>query len=294
MPMSNIVPASASQTRTGLAILLVVSVGWVGALYAQSATDKRETTLRPDDERLRGLVMPAKQVSLNAPMDGILSEITVEEGDHVKAGQPVARMDDAIQKVVVLGARLRSEDDSEIRRQTLLLAENNIQLDRMKDLAKSGSAQEWEVRRSQLQVDATQAALDAATMQKRLAEENVKLEQTRLSRYALTAPFDALVIRKHVEAGASVTNRDTVLTMVDLSSLEAQMFLPVEIFGKLERGRAYKLLAEAPVGKTLTGKLKTVEPVIDSASQTFRCVFTIDNADEQLPAGFTVRLIWPQ
>jgi hypothetical protein len=36
--------------------------------------------------------------------------------------------------------------------------------------------------------------------------------------------------------------------------------------------------------------LKFVDPIIDSGTQTFRCVFEIENSDRKMPAGFGVRL----
>jgi multidrug efflux pump subunit AcrA (membrane-fusion protein) len=164
----------------------------------------------------------------------------------------------------------------------------------MISLEKSGAAQEWEVRRTKLQRDATAAALESAESQKRLAEENVKLEQTRIERYELRAPFGGTIVRIDTESGATLTSRDPMLTLFAFDPLEAVMFLPVDLYGEMEMGKDYRFAAEAPVDRELTGKLKTIEAVIDSASRTFRCVFTLQNSDHKLPAGFTLRLIWPQ
>lgn len=282
-------PLSSISRLVGYIGLIVAAAPW--AALAQS---ENSGGLSATDERFRGLVRPSHQVQLNAPLDGLIGSIDVEEGQSVKAGDLLAKMDDSIQKVALAAARLRAADDSEIRRQKLLLAESDIQLERMVGLEKSGAAQEWEVRRTRLQRDATAAALESAEAQKRLAEENVRLEESRLLRYELRAPFDGTVVRIDTEAGATLTNRDPILTLFNFDPLEAVMFLPVDLYGKLKPGADYRFAAEAPVDRELTGKLKTVEAVIDSASRTFRCVFTIQNSDHSLPAGFTLRLIWPQ
>ena len=50
--------------------------------------------------------------------------------------------------------------------------------------------------------------------------------------------------------------------------------------------------AGPPANGEVTAVLDTIDPVIDPASQTFRCVFTIDNREARMPAGFTVSMEW--
>jgi len=246
------------------ALLAILTVCLLAVAFAsplvQAQSDDGSLSLNPEDERLRGLVRPSKQVKLNAPLDGRVETISVVEGQHVEAGAELARMDDAIQKAVVAAARMRAENDAEIRRQKLLLEEADIQLDRMTELEKTGAAQEWELRRQRLQRDANAAALDAAKNEKQLAEQNVRLEEAKLERYSILAPFDGMVVRIDTEAGASLTNRDTILTFFQMDPLEAVLFLPVELYGKLEPGGTYQFIAEEPVNTELTGTLKTIEP----------------------------------
>ncbi|MFN9973749.1 MAG: hypothetical protein ACK58T_28035, partial [Phycisphaerae bacterium] len=50
------------------------------------------------------------------------------------------------------------------------------------------------------------------------------------------------------------------------------------------------VMAGAPVNRELMMTVKSVSPVIDSASATFRCLLMIENQDLSLPAGFSVTL----
>jgi RND family efflux transporter MFP subunit len=245
------------------------------------AADNAPALSSQSDERFRGLVAPSRQVVLGAPLDGLVKEIAVDENTPVKAGDVLIRMDDELQVAAVELARL------EIIRNELALGEAEIQLTRIEELAKSNAAQEWEVRRNKLQRDSADVAVQRA-------KETWKLEQARLTKYRLLAPFDGFVTRIGSEAGASHRQGEQMLTLVALTPLEAQMFLPVELYGKLETGMTYRVQAEDPVNGVLSARLKTYEPVIDSASRTFRCIFEIDNPEGKLPAGFSVRLIWPQ
>ncbi len=276
----------------------VMILGAVGVLLtiaaSVSAGQYDDPPLDGSVEQFRGLVYPSKQVDLTAPLGGVLKAIEVAEGENVKADRVLAQMDDAIQKVVVEAARMQWESQADIRRAQLELDEAQIMLDRIEDVAKRGAAKEWEVRRTRVQRDLAQVNYDAALRQKKLDKTSLDLELERLSRYQLKAPFDGRVIRTLAEPGATLTEIDKVLSLYALDPLEARLFLPTALYGKLQVGRRYKLSAGDPVNAELVGVLKTVDTVIDPASETFRCVFTIDNPDTKLPSGFTVHLPWPQ
>jgi RND family efflux transporter MFP subunit len=250
--------------------------------------------VQPRAERLRGVVVPSQQVVLAAPVDGILAEVLVEEGQFVAADQKLLRMDDAVQRLAVEAARLRAESEAPLRSARLAVEEAAILVQRMEEAFAKDAASEWELRRMKLQQEQAQAEYDATLEQQALAQVNLRLEQQRLQRYMLSAPFDALVVRLTAEPGSTMTRGDQIASLIVLNPLEAHIFVPAEQFGRLEVGRSYPLEADAPVNRQIEGRLKTVDRVIDSASQTFRCVFEIDNPDHTMPAGFTVHLVLEQ
>lgn len=244
--------------------------------------------------QFRGFVLPSRQVVLVAPLEGILERVEVKEGDRVQNGQALLQMDDRLQQVVVESARLKAESRSELQRIEAARDEAQVNFDRVHEAYNAKAASESEFRRTKLQLSQAEAALNEAKDNLALAQSNLKLEERRLSQFKLLAPFSGHVVRVQVEAGAMVTRNDKLLILAHLDELEAHVHLPAELYGQLQLGKEYQLQAESPVDHSLTGKLKTIDPVIDTASQTFRCVFTIANEGVKLPAGFTVLLNWPQ
>ncbi len=239
-----------------------------------------------------GLVVPSKQVVLNAPLDAILHAVYTEENESVSKGQMLAQMDDRLQQVVVELAALAAQSDAEIRRMRFARDEAKILLERATEAHEADAASEWEVRRARLQLDQAIAAVDAGLEAKQMAAVELKREQQRLEQFKLFSPFDGRVIRiaAEAEAGATLTQDDPVLTLAALDPLEARINLSAQVYGRLRVDETYELQAGEPVNGKLHGRLKTIDPVIDSASQTFRCVFVIDNPDAKLPAGFSVWL----
>ncbi|MCC7146716.1 MAG: efflux RND transporter periplasmic adaptor subunit [Phycisphaeraceae bacterium] len=263
-----------------------------GSAGGYDGSNSAPADARYQTDRLEGLALPVKQVTLNGPMSGILAELLVEEGDRVEEGSVLARMDDRLQQATVMGAQLQAESETEIRKSELARDDAQITLERSEEARAADAASDWEVRRARLQRDHAQATLEQAQEQKELAKVKLKLEEERLSLFYVKAPFSGRIVRLFSEAGVTLTTDDKMLAMAKIDELEAQIFLPVDFYGKLTIGQDYSLKAMEPVNQTLSGKLKTVDPIIDPASRTFRCVFTINNKDESLPAGFAVRLLW--
>jgi len=280
----------------GAGLMRLTAVTMTLCLTAVAAAVHGQDSVTDDmaGHRLRGLALPVKQVVLNAPMAGILAELLVEEGDDVAVDQLLARIDDRIQLAEVEARRLQAESQTEIRHAELALEEAQIMLDNIETIQKQGAASDWEVRRARLQRDQADAAVDAAKEQHVLAQVVLQREQERLALHHIKAPFAGRIIRTQAEVGVSLTTDSPILSLSALETLEAQIFLPVDLYGKLAQGQAYELDAGKPVNRVLTGSLKNIDSIVDPASQTFRCVFTIDNADKALPAGFAVRLVWAE
>jgi RND family efflux transporter MFP subunit len=245
-------------------------------------------------EPVEGLVKPSRQVTLGAPLDAIVAEVPVEESQAVTADQVVARMDDELQKVRLASAELQASSEAAVREAELVLAEAQIMLDRAEQAAASDAASEWEVRRAKLQRDQSAAGLDDTRDRLAVARVNVELERELLRKYTLRAPFDGVVLRRHAEAGATLQRGGEIVTLVALDPLEAEFYVPTSFFGALTVGQPVTVGLDADIARwfersAVDGTIKTIDPVSDPASRTFRVVVTIPNPDG-LPAGFSAFL----
>lgn len=284
-----------------LLLCLPCACAWPAEALAQVAmeprpvlTDDLTSIVAEESPAFRGVVAPIRQSLLTAPIDGVLAHIRVAEGQVVEAGVVLAEMDDTAQRIAVDAARLEAQAEGKLLEAQLVVDEAQITLDRVQASFERKAAAEWEVRRATLQRDQAAAGLRAAEEQRAIAQQRLKLEEERLRRLRLYAPFAGHVTRVELDEGATVARGDTVLRLVSLESLEAELLAPADLFGKLQVGESYKLHAEAPIDRELWGTLKSVEPVIDAASGTVRCVFHVPNPAEAMPAGFIVQLPWPQ
>lgn len=244
-------------------------------------TTQPHAAVPPDDQRLRGLVRPSKYVEVTPPTDGIITQIHVKEMQAVKKNQVLAQMDDELQASITASAK------HELDRQKLVLEEAENEYQATVELQKSQDASDVELRRRKAQRDAQQLQVDRSA-------EDLNLQNARLERYKVRAAFDGEVIQIVTTEGARLAPSDKAMVVISRDPLEAHMYLPVELMDQLSVGTQYTFAAEAPVNRRVAGTLTGIEPRIDNASGTFRAVFTIPNPDLKLPAGFTVKLLWPQ
>ncbi|MBT8484858.1 MAG: efflux RND transporter periplasmic adaptor subunit [Phycisphaerales bacterium] len=276
-------------------VRFVLPLTLVGGLSLVSAQDLSAPAMgSASRQQFRGHVAPSRQVALGAAVEEVIRAITVEEGDRVDAGQVLVRLDDRLQETVTEAARLTAASDAEIRIAACELEETAENVARTRQAFDRGAATDLELRRSEFRHAKATVAHAGAIENRVLAQVKHRLEQRRLSQYRLVAPFDGTVFRLMTDVGAIVTAEDTILVLADLETLEARINVPADLYGQLEPGRSFLLAAGDPINADVIARLKNSDSIIDTASQTFRCVFTIDNRDAQLPAGFTVVLDWPQ
>lgn len=267
-------------------LAIVLSVTGMPSVAAQSTPQTDDLDLT----RHTGMIKPHQMVALAAPTDGMLQQVMVDKGDAVETDQPLAAMKQDHQQILVRVNEARAKSDAQVRAAKAALDEAQILLDRGEDLLARDAAHEWEVRRSRVQRDRAQADYDLAIQQREENQDALELERVRLDELTLNAPFPGHIVRVMLEPGAFVERGTELLVLANLTTLDAEIHLPVAAYGKLEVGQSYTLNAAAPVNRALQAELAYIEPIIDAPSQTFRCVFEIDNADQELPAGFTFQL----
>ena len=226
-------------------------------------------------QRPVGVVRPSREVVLKAPVPGVLATLAVEEGQTVAEGDELARIDDAVQAARVAAARVRAAATAEADGLAASAQAARRELGRTREAAATGAAPAWEL-------EASETALTVAEARHAEALQRVELAAAELA--------------VEVAAGASLTPADPVLRLATLDPLEATVYVPASLFGRLgpdRVGAVARLHPTLPGTPTLDAVLTASLPEIDPGSRSFRCVFRIENPGSRLPAGFTVGLEVP-
>jgi len=211
--------------------------------------------------RISGQTQPDKRAVMTTRAAGIVAELPVKKGDHVKAGDLLLRLSAEEKAAAVETARA-------------LLDQRQAEWEAAERLSKGGSI-------AKLQLDAARSALASAKSQLQAAIAEVERNEVR-------APFDGLIDKVSVELGASVAQGGQVATILDLD--------PIIGIGEIsERDLRYvKIGDDAELrlvnGEDHTGTLRYISRDASAATRTFPVEVEIPNPDGTIPAGMTAEI----
>lgn len=217
-----------------------------------------------------------ESVTLKARVDGQVSQVLFSEGQHVKKGDVLIRLDPA-----TFAAQHR-QAEAALARDQAQLAKAKADLARYSELRGKGFVSEEKVNDFRTNVDATAASV-------RADQAAADLAALQESYTVIRAPFDGVVGNRLVSPGTLAKNNDTILTTVNrLKPLYISFNVPEKHLARLKDGlRAGPLpvTVSAPGGKKFTGQAKFIDNAVDAGTGTILVKATLPNADEALTPG---------
>jgi len=225
----------------------------------------------PERIEFSGPLVAPNTAVLRSRASGTLLALSVAEGDRVKAGQLLGRIDMAelAPRIAERNAMLDSA------RASLAQAERNHASNQR--LAAQNFISPNALDTSRAQVDTARAALAAA---------QATLDTTRVGQRdaTLVAPIAGIVARRHVLPGEKLAMEQQVLTIVDLARLELAASVGTHEVGRLQPGMPVQVTVEG-VDKPLTGTLARIAPAAEAGTRSIGVTVALQNAQERLRAG---------
>jgi len=267
------------------------------------------TSADPERDELQGTVELHQRV-LGFELGGRLAKLEVQKGEHVKAGQELARLDDSLEKpqrdaqaaeveaaqaqLDLLHAGSRSEDvkaaEAQVRGAKAQEATLTEDVKRTRDLRASGAA-------TPQQLDDAEGALAHATAEREAAEQRVaslragarsqemraaeaRLEaakaslsaiDARLVEHVLHAPIDGEILDTHAEVGEVLGAGAPVATLAEVDRPYIDLFVPEARVSGMQPGAPVELHVDAEPDRTFAG---TVEVVGQRTEFTPRYLFS--------------------
>ncbi|GIW41105.1 MAG: MexH family multidrug efflux RND transporter periplasmic adaptor subunit [Candidatus Binatia bacterium] len=208
--------------------------------------------------RLVGQLEAEESVVVKPETEGVVESVEFEEGQLVRKGELLFRLEDEEQK-----ARLREAEA------LLVLAEDEYR--RTLTLARKGTV-------SPAELDRTRAAFEAAKARRDLAR--VELERTRIR-----APFDGVLGARMVSPGDRV-DRETALVRIDaVSRLQLVFTIPETAVGRARTGVPVEVEVAAWPGERFPGEVFFVAPALDPATRRLLLKAWVPNEHGKLRPG---------
>lgn len=225
----------------------------------------------PERIAFSGPLVAPNTALLRARLPGTLLALAVAEGDRVKAGQVLGRIDMAelAPRIAERSAMLDSA------RASLAQAERTHASNQR--LAAQNFISPNALDSSRAQVDTARAALAAA---------QATLESTRVGQRdaTLLAPIAGIVAKRHVLPGEKVSAEQQVLTIVDLARLELAATVGTHEVARLTPGMPVQVQVEG-LDAPLTGQLARIAPAAEAGTRSIGVTVALANAQERLRAG---------
>jgi RND family efflux transporter MFP subunit len=271
-----------------LAVPLVSRADTVGAVVRPPSVTVAMATLGGITETasVTGTLVPREEILVSPQVDGVaITQILVEEGDTVKAGQVLARVSrEAFDAMMAQNTAQIARDQAAIAEAEASRVEADAAFARAHDLVKSAitSRETYDTRQAAAMTAAARVAsahADLAFAQAQRQELAVKLAHTDI-----TAPVGGLVSRRVARLGSVVSmNGDPLFRIISNGSIELEADVPESVMARLRPGQQAKL--EMAGGVTRGGTIRLVSPEMNRASRLGRIRIAIDAGDGGLVLG---------
>ena len=238
-------------TLTTLAALLAAAA--LPALAAEVPLVEARPGATGSSLSIEGHLEPLRQATVSAQLGGNVLALLVKAGDRVKAGQPIARIDERDAQAGVLRSEAGlAQAEAEARNA-------RVAVERTRELRAQGFV--------------SQAALDTAETQFKAAQAAVQQAQAARAQAALArgfagvaAPFDGVVLATHLEAGDLASPGRPIATLYAPGAMRATAQVPLSQAEAARR--ATRVEVELASGQRVTPTARTELASADPVSQT--------------------------
>jgi len=221
---------------------------------------------------ISGTLQPIRQAIVKAKISGEVRELTVREGETVRAGQLLVRIDttDLDSKLIDRIGALESA------RAQLALAEKlrtmNTRLLNDKFI-------------SQNAFDNAESSFSVAQGNVKSMEAQVQLARNALKDAVATAPLSGIVAKRHVQPGEKVAVEAPLVTVVDLKDLEVQALVPAIDVPELRIGMPVEFNVDGYGERRFTGHVERINPSTEPGTRALLVYVGLPNPDALLRSG---------
>jgi|GEM_PF-124573 len=186
---------------------------------------------------------------------GQVMDILKEEGDPVRRGTVLARLDSDAARISVAQRQVAYQDALQRFEREDALFQRNL-----------GSKQAYE--NSKTQLESAKAQLEQAELS--------------LSYTTITSPITGVMTLRNIEVGNMVSNNQVVASVAKFDPLLARIQVTEKDFGKITVGQIARITVEAAPNREFKGTVKMISPVVDPESGTVKVTVEIPRTNESL------------
>jgi RND family efflux transporter MFP subunit len=286
---------------SGLVIVLVVvlaavAAGWwwsqrVEAESVRTAEVTADTGAASPGAVLNasGYVTARRRATVSSKVTGKVVEVLIEEGQPVRRGQVLARLDDAQLRAALAVARAQLEATKKSAAEDeARLKEAQLTQDRLNQLVKEAVVGRAEVDSANAAVESLTARIALARQQVEVAQHQVHALETDLQDMTVRAPFDGVAVSKDAQPGEMISpvsagggfTRTGIGTIVDMSSLEIEVDVSESYINRVRPKQPVEAVLDAYPDWRIPAHVITTVPSADRQKATVRVRIGFDAMSE--------------
>lgn len=224
-----------------------------------------------------GSIEAIQNAAVSAKTAGRVSEIAVENGTRVAAGEVLVRVEDT-DYINQLAASQAVLDKAQTN-----LASLTRDYERGQTLFKAGAI-------SQKAMDDLEDGLKAARADVAAAEASVANAEEALAGTLIKAPISGLVANRSIKLGQMLAAGTPVLLVEDLSEVNIVVKIGQKDLDHIKTGLDCSVCVDTYPDQKFTGKVVVINPVAEAGSRVFECKVKVENPNEMLKPGMFARV----
>ena len=291
-------------SRRAIAVVAVLALGALGWFFLTERPIGVPVASVEQDVPVRvyglGTVEARIVSSVGFEVGAALTELAVDSGDTVVKGQVLARLHPTEQEARVARAEAAADAaaasvgraEANVARARAILAQRQATNARQQELLGRNAISAQAAEEVQKDVDVAAADLsvaesDVAVVRAQQADAAAALryEQVLLDHHVLTAPFDAVVVERHVEAGTVVRAGDVIFTLMDPETVWTLAYIDEERAGAIAVGQKTEVRLRSLPHDVFTGTVARIGIESDRVNEERRVWMSCDQCPDQVFLG---------
>ena len=227
---SNALPAAAQPVLLSAEDVLTIQAGTIAA-----------------GPLITGSLQPDKRADLRAEVSAVVTAVLKENGDPVRKGDLLVRLDDTSIRDALVSAQ-----ESE-RAAALAAEQSERQLTRLKTLRESGMASAQALEDAEIRRNTTHS--EVASARSRVVQARQQLQRTEVR-----APFDGIVADRKLSVGDTAQVGKELLKVMDPRSLRFEGLVSSDAIASVQKGQKVTFRVNGFAGKEFEGTVRLVAP----------------------------------
>lgn len=211
-----------------------------------------------------GTLQPERRADLRAEVGAVVLQVARDNGDAVKAGDLLLRIDDT-----AIRESLTSAEEA-VRAASQALEQSERQVQRQKTLQAQGMTSQTALEDAEIRRNSAQSELVAA-------KARVVSARQQLQRTLVRAPFDGLVSDRKVSAGDTVQIGRELLKVIDPKSLRFEGLVSADRMGELKPGQPVRFRVAGVAQGDFSGQVRRVDPAANDTTRQVAVVIDFDD-----------------